>query len=362
MSTLREAEELETVRTRLATVDDELAALGYTAKAQEHREAMAHLHQRFERRSTALACAHEAAAAMRRFSSPVELMLQAPRELAEGTPFRRVLLSMIRDAALIPVAGYFGTDAESQVDADPGTDADRLSEVLAQLRQSPTRLTHNLIESDVVRRRRATLVSSVEGNPRVDPRLAEAIGWSAYVAAPLTSGATVIGIVHADLGTDAPVDVLARDMLGEFASVLSQVHENAGLRRALSQERDAVRRFLERLNALSISLADTPVRLGARHNQGTSVTTLVPTMPTIPIGDTVRDDRLVFSGVLTRRELDVLRLLADGKTNKTIADDLVLADTTIKFHVNGILRKLHVANRAEAVARYLSLIGTPPLP
>jgi DNA-binding NarL/FixJ family response regulator len=70
-----------------------------------------------------------------------------------------------------------------------------------------------------------------------------------------------------------------------------------------------------------------------------------------------RDDRLVFAGVLTRRELDVLRLLAEGGTNRTIADSLVLSETTVKFHVNSILRKLHVANRAQAVARYLALLG-----
>jgi DNA-binding NarL/FixJ family response regulator len=68
----------------------------------------------------------------------------------------------------------------------------------------------------------------------------------------------------------------------------------------------------------------------------------------------------VFAGLLTRRELDVLRLLADGNTNKAIADALVLSGATVKFHVNSILRKLHVANRAEAVSRYLSLLGMPP--
>ena len=70
-----------------------------------------------------------------------------------------------------------------------------------------------------------------------------------------------------------------------------------------------------------------------------------------------RDDRVVFEGLLTRRELDVLRLLADGKTNKAIAEALVISDGTVKFHVNSILRKLRVANRAEAVSRYLRLLG-----
>ncbi len=111
----------------------------------------------------------------------------------------------------------------------------------------------------------------------------------------------MIGILHADLGTDTPVDVLARDMLGEFASVLSRVHESVELRRSLLQERDAVRRLLERLNAHSISLADTPIRLGRQSDPGTPATTLAPAVPAMAMGETVKDDRLVFAGVLTRR-------------------------------------------------------------
>jgi DNA-binding NarL/FixJ family response regulator len=65
----------------------------------------------------------------------------------------------------------------------------------------------------------------------------------------------------------------------------------------------------------------------------------------------------VFEGLLTRRELEVLRLLADGHTNRAIADALVISAGTVKFHVNRILRKLHAANRAEAVSRYLRLLG-----
>jgi LuxR family maltose regulon positive regulatory protein len=52
---------------------------------------------------------------------------------------------------------------------------------------------------------------------------------------------------------------------------------------------------------------------------------------------------------LTRRELDVLHLLADGKSNQEIADELVLALNTVKKHVANILGKLAVANRTQAV-------------
>lgn len=51
---------------------------------------------------------------------------------------------------------------------------------------------------------------------------------------------------------------------------------------------------------------------------------------------------------LTRRELEVLRLLATGSTNRQIAERLVLSVHTVERHVNNVYRKLGVRNRAEA--------------
>ncbi|MBK9714517.1 MAG: response regulator transcription factor [Kouleothrix sp.] len=51
---------------------------------------------------------------------------------------------------------------------------------------------------------------------------------------------------------------------------------------------------------------------------------------------------------LSERELEVLRLLADGWTNKAIAARLVLTEGTVKNYVSAILDKLHAANRTQA--------------
>ncbi|MDP1833080.1 MAG: response regulator transcription factor [Geothrix sp.] len=51
---------------------------------------------------------------------------------------------------------------------------------------------------------------------------------------------------------------------------------------------------------------------------------------------------------LTARELDVLRLLAQGERNREIADALGLAEPTVKIHVNNLLRKLQAKDRTEA--------------
>lgn len=51
---------------------------------------------------------------------------------------------------------------------------------------------------------------------------------------------------------------------------------------------------------------------------------------------------------LSERELDVLALVAEGKTNAEIAEVLILSEKTIRNHVSVILSKLHLTNRIEA--------------
>ena len=53
---------------------------------------------------------------------------------------------------------------------------------------------------------------------------------------------------------------------------------------------------------------------------------------------------------LTPREDEVLRLVAEGKTNAYIAADLEISEATVKFHMSNILAKLHLENRAQVVA------------
>ncbi len=52
---------------------------------------------------------------------------------------------------------------------------------------------------------------------------------------------------------------------------------------------------------------------------------------------------------LSARELEVLKLVAQGKRNREIADDLFLSEKTVKAHVSSILRKLNAEDRTEAV-------------
>jgi DNA-binding NarL/FixJ family response regulator len=70
----------------------------------------------------------------------------------------------------------------------------------------------------------------------------------------------------------------------------------------------------------------------------------------------MKDERLAR---LSPQEERILALVADGKTNKEIGDELNLAEKTVKNYVSSILSKLEVARRAEAAA-YLARHTTTP--
>ena len=67
-------------------------------------------------------------------------------------------------------------------------------------------------------------------------------------------------------------------------------------------------------------------------------------IPRPEIGESLQEE-------LTPREVDVLRLLAEGYANREIANRLGISEHTIKFHIRSILGKLGASTRTEAVTR-----------
>jgi LuxR family transcriptional regulator, regulator of acetate metabolism len=212
------------------------------------------------------------------------------------------------------------------------------------------RLEHPLIEAELVRRRRATLVEDSRRDPRVDPTMSAIMGWEAYVAAPIAVRSSVVGVVHAGRRARRPLRAEHCDVLWEFADGLAHAYETATLRRSLRRERERMRTLLDRLGQRSRELGDAPIDL------------VPPEEAPSPRAEHVAPEaaeRPGLEGVLTRREREILSMLAEGRTNRAIAAELVISPGTVKFHVNRILRKLRVANRAEAVSRYFALLGGP---
>jgi len=67
-------------------------------------------------------------------------------------------------------------------------------------------------------------------------------------------------------------------------------------------------------------------------------------------GDVPRDERILVE-TLSDRELEVLRLVADGSRNHEIARNLYITVKTVEFHVSNILGKLGARSRTEAAVR-----------
>jgi LuxR family transcriptional regulator, regulator of acetate metabolism len=334
--------DVEQVRELISALRERLPQTRLEAAPIEEQEAvLERLRRRYEARFRALDRIQAAVAELREVTSPREMLARAPSGLCAGSAFERSVLSLVRSGRMVAEAAYFAGGERAA------------ATTLAQLQASPPRLEHPLIETELLRRRRATIVLDAHVHPRVDRHTAELMGWRSYAAAPLLVGSQVVGVIHADRGPGQPLDVLDRDVLWAFATGLAQAYESTTLRRTLRDERDQMREFLEWLRARSSELTDAPVTLAAGGHAPLAAPAPVPT----PAPGHPPDDRVVFEGLLTRRELDVLRLLAEGASNRAIADALVISSGTVKFHVNSILRKLRAANRAEAVTRYLRLMG-----
>lgn len=91
---------------------------------------------------------------------------------------------------------------------------------------------------------------------------------------------------------------------------------------------------------------------------------LAPNQEIAPLQPVIRrqhhDDH--DNGPLTGRQVAVLELVASGKSNKQIAWELSISETTVKAHMTAILRKLGVTSRAQAIVLFQRQLLPPALP
>ena len=252
--------------------------------------------------------------------------------------FDRSIISRVADSLWIPERVHVEKDAVWA------------QEILAVGRGTPQQLNGSLIETEMVRRRTSILVDQVQERPGVHKEIAEASMSRSYAAAPIVVHGVVAGFVHADCYyQQRNVDHLDRQILTMFTEGLGQ----ALTRTMVLDELGTIRRDVDELSRRLASVRDEGDSRVLWGHDG---------------GDRAPDDarRLRPSGgvdhflrsapvdpALTRREVEVLRLMAAGDTNARIASRLVISEGTVKSHVKHVLRKLGAANRAEAVSHWL---------
>ena len=132
--------------------------------------------------------------------------------------------------------------------------------------------------------------------------------------------------------------MLASDPAIEIVSEASEADIVVGARRISSQEVTADQ-VVAAVHAAAAGLHVMPVEAGMSF--------LAPAQSYEPLEEIVDP--------LTPREMDVLEMLAEGLSNKMIANRLAISDHTAKFHVNSILAKLNAGTRTEAVTRGIRL-------
>ncbi|KRF21088.1 hypothetical protein ASG90_01370 [Nocardioides sp. Soil797] len=273
-----------------------------------------------------------------RISSSGEMSRRAPAELRDACGFTRVMISSARGSRWLP-------DTMRREDhADP--DAAEFDQFAHDGNEIP--LARSMLETEMVRHRVAVIVEDAETDPRTYKPLVRVTQSRSYVAAPLTTNRRVIGFLHADrLGQHSPVSQGDLESVDRFAAEFSVRFECAVLRERIAGQRagmDEVLRDITRTLAdLETEQLMLPTDSATRPAQATeSIQVDDPPAP------------------LSRREEEVLTLLAAGASNRAIAQELVLSPETVKSHVASILHKLRAASRSEAVARHLQSRASTP--
>lgn len=150
-------------------------------------------------------------------------------------------------------------------------------------------------------------------------------------------------LINIDLDVSQP-DVILWDLgWGSMREVSSQIETPIVLLYHPSQENELFRQenimgFVSRISSPEqITAALKAVHLGFQ------ITDLQDQPPL--------DFEEDWSEELTVREIDVLKLVAEGRTNRSIAAELDITEYTVKFHVNSILGKLSAESRTEAAMK-----------
>jgi LuxR family transcriptional regulator, regulator of acetate metabolism len=271
----------------------------------------------YVRRADALERAGDAVRVLGELGSTDGILARAARELGVRLQFERVLISEVSAERLVPLALW---TASGDGDADDAVRA---------LRERPIRLAYPLLEAEVALRRGVEIVSLREGGARA-PGLSEVLGLHSYVVSPLVAEGETIGLLHADAGPSGrAVDEIDAEVVSKFTQGLSGVLERAVLRHTLELHRAELKSAAQWMSGRLQRLSDgEAARPGSEAGR-----------------------RMVQS--LTPRELEVVRLLAQGNTNSEIAAVLVVREGTVKYHVKNILRKLGATSRADAVSRFV---------
>jgi DNA-binding CsgD family transcriptional regulator/GAF domain-containing protein len=285
-----------------------------------------------ERVDNALASLRDAIAELDQIDDPTHLLDRAAIA-ATNLGFDRAMISSVHDGQWIPVAGH--------IERDPAW----ASQIVEAGQQQPEVIDAALPEAEMLRRLRPILVDDASRLQRRYATIIDISKGQRYLAAPIMSCRNVIGFVHAD------AFYRARRFTNSDIRLLGMFGEFLGATMSRMMMLDELRALHAQADGLTSRIADLERSWSSRtFRRQTPVPDPGPAAPHGP-------GRSPATTILTRRELEVLELVADGATNARIARALTISEGTVKGHMKHIFRKLGTANRAEAVSYWLRLAG-----
>jgi DNA-binding CsgD family transcriptional regulator len=148
----------------------------------------------------------------------------------------------------------------------------------------------------------------------------------------------VLSGVPLSLGAPSGVALVHTDLTGILPDAVT------------SQEESAKRSRDENVRPIDLDMIGTSVERAISEGLTSQLTNMLADPSTVAPGQAAKraTGHTVGHSALSRRQLEVLRLLGEGKTNKEIARTLGRSPNTIKLHVSAILRQLRFKNRTEA--------------
>jgi LuxR family transcriptional regulator, regulator of acetate metabolism len=289
------------------------------------------------RRTFALLQVQEGLSKLRFVDDVATIVDRAPRELVESCGFDRAVLFRVHEGRMVMESAFFGEDREGA------------EKMVAFAQSVAPPLDHMLLETQMIRRRAPAIVRDARNDPRVNRPIIDFSLTHSYVAAPVMPTGKVIGFLHADrLYSGRTVDEIDRDTVWAFAEGFGYAFERTVLLERMRRQHAEVRQALNSADEAVRALQDADLDLRK-----------IEPVERSPAAQSLAEVQTRVLTILTRREVEVLRLMAAGRTNQQIADELVISAGTVKSHVKRVLRKLHATNRAEAASAYVRLASVP---
>lgn len=208
---------------------------------------------------------------------------------------------------------------------------------------APVTLHPETTEAELVRLMRTSHSVRVA----ISSTLAETLDLQRYALAPIVVESRTLAILVLDRAAPE-VDALETAAIGVFAEVIASSLEHVVLRARQRELGSELQHLTMSTQALMREMLEAPVTLPSSAGQREAFLAAGPVSP----------ESTPLRRRLSEGEARVAALLVQGRSNREIAEELILSPETVKATVARILRKLGVSNRVAAATLIVQLSGT----